>query len=122
MKQKIDIDNQRHLWLSQNHTAMKLKKYQLNQYGIDILKHIVEQAKVGGVCDENMQEFIKTYLTSEVVKNDIIQYAEVFVEIQKKLEEELEEEVEIQKELEEELKSKKKVEIQKELEEALKKD
>ena len=89
MKQKIVVDNKRHLWLSQNNTAMNLKKYQLNQYGIDILKHIVEQAKVGGVCDNNMPEFIETYLTTQVVKNDIIKYAEIFVKNQKAIEEAL---------------------------------
>lgn len=86
LKHNVSVDTKRHLWLSQSHTAMNLAMYELSQYGIDILKHITEQAKVGGVCDENMQEFIETYLTSEVVKNDIIQYAEVFVENQKELE------------------------------------
>ncbi len=89
MKQKISIDDQRHLWLSSNNTAMKLKKYELNQYGIDILKHIVEQAKVGGVCDENMQEFIDWLLDSESFQDQIIMHAEVFIEDQKEIEEAL---------------------------------
>jgi hypothetical protein len=90
MKQTILIDDQRHLWLSQNHTAMNLAMYELNQYGIDILKHITEQAEIGGVTKADIQEFFKTFVASQVVKNDIIEYAEVFVENQKAIEEELE--------------------------------
>lgn len=89
MKQKISIDNQRHLWLSSNNTAMKLKKYQLNQYAVDLLKHIVEQAKVGGVCDENMQEFIDWLLDNQSFQYQIIMHAEAFLENQKALEEAL---------------------------------
>ena len=89
MKQKITIDDQRHLWLSSNHTAMKLAMYQLNQYAVDLLKHIVEQAKVGGVCDENMQEFIDWLLDSESFQDQIIMHVEAFIEDQKAFEEAL---------------------------------
>ena len=92
MKQKIQqiaIDNQRHLWLSQNHTAMKLKKYELNQYGVDLLKHIVEQAEIGGVAKEQMQEFIDWFLDSQNFQDQIIMHAGVWVENQKAIEEAL---------------------------------
>ena len=89
MKQKIAIDNQRHLWLSQNHTAMKLKMYELNQYAVDLLKHIVEQAEIGGVAKQDMQEFIDWLLDSESFQDQIIKHAEAFIENQKALEEAL---------------------------------
>ena len=89
MKQKIAIDNQRHLWLSQNNTEMKLKKYQLNQYGVDLLKHITEQAEIGGVTKEQTQEFVDWLLDSESFQDQIIKHAEVFIENQKALEEAL---------------------------------
>ena len=87
MKQQIAVDSQRHLWLSQNHTAMKLKKYQLNQYGIDILKHITEQAEIGGVGREQMQEFIDWPLDSQSFQDQIVVHAEVWVENQEALDE-----------------------------------
>jgi 3-dehydroquinate dehydratase len=94
MKQKtkkynIPVDRQRHLWLSQNHTAMKLAMYELNQYAVDLLKHITEQAEIGGVAKEQTQEFIEWLLDSESFQDQIIVHASAFVETQKALEEAL---------------------------------
>lgn len=82
MKQKILIDNQRHLWLSQNHTAMKLAMYELNQQGIDILKYLVEKATEQGVKMENMQEAINELLENEAVQDTLIEFFRQFSENQ----------------------------------------
>ena len=87
MKQKIAIDTQRHLWLSQGHTEMKLAMYELNQYGIDILKHIIDRSEFGGVEKKDIQTFLEYLLINKSFENEIIQCALEFTAEQTKEEE-----------------------------------
>ena len=94
MKQKtkkvnITIGNECHYQAKNACAKYKFSQKDFAETAINSFLYTLQQAEIGGVAKQDMQEFIETYLANQVIKNDIIQYAEVFVENQKDIEEAL---------------------------------
>ena len=85
----VKIDTEYRNYVKTSAIPQKITMTQFVESAIDIRKHLTEQAKVGGVCDENMQEFIDWLLDSQSFQDQIIEHAGVWVENQKSLEEAL---------------------------------
>ena len=85
----VKIDTEYRNYVKTSAIPQKITMTQFVESAIDIRKHLTEQAKVGGVCDENIQEFIDWLLDSQSFQDQIIMYAEAFLENQKAIEEAL---------------------------------
>ena len=86
-KHNIPVSSEYHNYIKTSAIPQQNTMIEFVEIAIDVRKHLTEQAEIGGVAKEQMQEFIDWLLDSESFQDQIIEHAGVFVENEKAIEE-----------------------------------
>jgi|694.fasta_scaffold35982_10 hypothetical protein len=85
----IDIEKGEHNQIKSQASLLEMSIGRYLLFCHQTTTNLSSQAKVGGVCDENMQEFIDWLLDNQSFQDQIAMHAEAFLENQKAIEEAL---------------------------------
>lgn len=91
MKQKakkvnITISNKYHYQAKNASAKYEFSQKDFAETAINSFLHTLQQAEIGGIAKEQMQEFIDWLLDSQSFQDQIIEHTKVFIENQKELE------------------------------------
>lgn len=83
----IDIEKSEHSQIKSQASLLEMSIGSYLLFCHQTTTNLSSQAEIGNVAKEHMQEFIDWLLDNQTFKDQILQYAEVFVENKKAIEE-----------------------------------